>query len=217
VAGSYGLRCFSAALYWQGFSLSEGSRKSGAKDTALHTGQHPSAILRKLRLPRVNSLPSIYDLPFTVYGLQPDRPRPQQVNCQKMPGLDNNLIRHALNVAREHGFAEVEIEAGGAKFAATLERAKKPIKSTAPTAETEPKSNGFLDIKATLVGYYGKAEPALEPGKTVSQGDVIAVISALGLANEVESQHSGEVTEVLVKDGDPVQYGQVLARIKVNA
>lgn len=134
-----------------------------------------------------------------------------------MPGLDPSLIKHALTVAREHGFAEVEIEANGAKFAASLEKPKKQPKPVAETASNEPKTNGFMDIKATLVGYYNQAKPALEPGKSVSKGDVVAVITALGLNNDLESPHTGEVMEVLVADGDPVQYGQVLARVKVNA
>ena len=134
-----------------------------------------------------------------------------------MPGLDADLIKHALTVARQHGFAEVEIEADGAKFSASLEKAKKQPKPATETAVNEPKSNGFLDIKAPLVGYYNQAKPPLAPGKSVSKGDVVAVINALGLDNEVESPHSGEVAEVLVADGDPVQFGQVIARVKVSA
>ena len=134
-----------------------------------------------------------------------------------MPGLDADLIKHALTVARQHGFAEVEIEANGAKFSASLEKGKKHPKPIAQPAVNEPKSNGFLDIKAPLVGYYNQFKPALELGKSVSKGDVVAVITALGLDNDVESPHSGEIAEVLVADGDAVQYGQVLARVKVSA
>jgi len=134
-----------------------------------------------------------------------------------MAGLDAELIKHALSVARQHGFAEVEIEAGGAKFAASLEKGKKQPKPVTPVGHEESKSNGFMDIKAPLVGYYNQVRPALEPGKSVSKGDVVAVITALGLDNDVESPHSGEVTEVLVSDGDPVQYGQVIAKVKVSA
>jgi len=134
-----------------------------------------------------------------------------------MPGLEPDLIKHALTVARQHGFAEVELESGGAKFSASLEKAKKQPKPATAPAIDEPKSNGFLDIKSTLVGYYKQADSTLAAGKAVSKGDVVAVITALGLENEVESPHSGEIADVLVKDGEPVQYGQVLARIKVNA
>lgn len=138
-----------------------------------------------------------------------------------MPGVDSDLIKHALNVARERGYAEVEIETATGRFAAALEKAKQKPKNPSPvTTHPSPEkaaSNGVMDVKAPLVGYYNQADLALEPGKTVSKGDVVAVITALGLANDVESPQTGEVVEVLVSDGDPVQYGQVLARVKVKS
>jgi acetyl-CoA carboxylase biotin carboxyl carrier protein len=132
-----------------------------------------------------------------------------------MPGLHADTVRHALQVARKKGFAEVEIELDGSTFSATLEKGKtkpKPAGSEAlEAAADEP-----LEIKSTLVGYYGVSKPPLEVGRTISIGDVVAVVSALGLANEIESEHGGEIVEVLVSDGDPVEYGQPLARVKVG-
>lgn len=131
--------------------------------------------------------------------------------------MDTDVIRHALTVARQRGFAEVEIETDGGYFSASLDKVKKAPAPVGAAPAGKESSNGTLDIKATLVGYYRQGKSALEAGSSVKKGDVVAVITALGLANDVESPHSGEVTEVLVKDGDPVQYGQVLARVKVSA
>jgi acetyl-CoA carboxylase biotin carboxyl carrier protein len=64
------------------------------------------------------------------------------------------------------------------------------------------------------VGYYRADGAKLEVGQTIEKGDVVATIAALGLANDLESPVSGVVTEVLAKEGDPVQYGQVLAKVK---
>jgi acetyl-CoA carboxylase biotin carboxyl carrier protein len=133
-----------------------------------------------------------------------------------MPGIDVGLIKHALDVARQRGFAEVEIETEAGKFSASLEKVKKAPQPVGHVAVPEKPSNGLFDIKAPLVGYYKQAKPALAAGINVSKGEVIASISALGLANDVESPQGGEVVEVLVADGDPVQYGQVIARVKVN-
>ena len=132
--------------------------------------------------------------------------------------VEPELIRHALEVARSHGFAEVEIELGDARFAGTLERVKgvapaKPVSVSEPVADDHA-SNGYVEIKAPLVGYFQAGKQALAPGAAVQRGDVVAVITALGLSNEVESLHEGEIVDVLVKDGDPVEYGQVLARVK---
>jgi acetyl-CoA carboxylase biotin carboxyl carrier protein len=133
-----------------------------------------------------------------------------------MPGIDSELIKHALNVARQRGFAEVEIETEAGKFSASLEKVKKAPAPVGQPVVPEKPSNGLFDIKAPLVGYYSQAMPGLASGITVSKGDVIASISALGLANDVESPQEGEIVEVLVADGDPVMYGQVIARMKVN-
>lgn len=132
-----------------------------------------------------------------------------------MPGLDPDTVRHALQVARKKGFAEVEIELDGSTFSATLEKVKAKPKP-AGSQDVEADSDLPLEIKSTLVGYYGVSKSPLEVGRNISKGDTVAVISALGLANEVESEHSGEIVEVLVSDGDPVEYGQPLARVKVG-
>ena len=132
-----------------------------------------------------------------------------------MPGLHADTVRHALQFARKKGFAEVEIELDGSTFSATLEKVKAKPKP-AGAAEAEEALDIPVEIKSTLVGYYGLSKSPLEVGRTISKGDVVAVVSALGLANEIESEHGGEVVEVLVSDGDPVEYGQPLARVKVG-
>jgi acetyl-CoA carboxylase biotin carboxyl carrier protein len=134
-----------------------------------------------------------------------------------MAELDLDLVRHALTVARQNGFAEVELALGPDVFAATLAPAPKghaPITSAAADSEEPEPSETLIDVRATLVGYYRPAKTPLAPGTEVKQGDVVAVVAALGIANDIESPASGEVVEVLVSDNEPVQYGQVLARIR---
>lgn len=135
-----------------------------------------------------------------------------------MPGLDKDLIRHALTVARERGFAEVEIETDSGYFSASLDKAKRAPRAGAAAApvSVDSKPDGVLEIKSPLVGYFRFGSSPLEPGKVVNRGDVVATISALGLTNDVESAHSGEISEVLVTEGQPVEYGQVLARLTVQ-
>jgi acetyl-CoA carboxylase biotin carboxyl carrier protein len=131
-----------------------------------------------------------------------------------MASIDAEVVKHALQVARDHGFAEVEIANGEAQFRATLERVS--AKPSAPThAEPEPILAGDeVYIRANHVGYYRADGAKLEVGQSIEKGDVVATIAALGLANDLESPVSGVVTEVLAKEGDPVQYGQVLAKVK---
>ena len=81
--------------------------------------------------------------------------------------------------------------------------------------ENEEKGN---IVKSPMVGtFYIKPSPTSEPyvqvGKDVKQGDVLCIIEAMKLMNEIESEFSGKVTEILVKDGEPVEYGTPLFRI----
>lgn len=138
-----------------------------------------------------------------------------------MPDSGVDLIRHALQLAREHGFNEVELEAGDLSFEAKLEPAPKAPASSSPSAATaqqdQPVQEGpkQKELVSTLVGYYRPGKNPLRVGAMVAKGDVIASIVALGIANDVEAQHAGEVVDVLVATEQPVQYGQVLARLKV--
>ena len=70
-------------------------------------------------------------------------------------------------------------------------------------------------VKSPMVGtFYIKpspdAEPYVEIGKQVNKGDVLCIIEAMKLMNEIESEFSGKVKEIYVKDGEPVEYGKPL-------
>jgi biotin carboxyl carrier protein len=132
-----------------------------------------------------------------------------------MPDPTSEVIRHALATARRNGYSEVQLEAGDSSFEATLEpMAHRAIPSAAGPGETATAPDS-ADITATLVGYYEPANPPLAVGQTVAKGGLVAVITALGLANDVEASVAGEVIEVLVAKGDAVMYGQPLARVRV--
>lgn len=73
-------------------------------------------------------------------------------------------------------------------------------------------------VKSPMVGtFYTKPSPTSNPfveiGKDVKKGDTLCIIEAMKLMNEIESEFSGKITEILVKDGEPVEYGTPLFRI----
>lgn len=83
-------------------------------------------------------------------------------------------------------------------------------------AVTEEKKGEL--IKSPLVGtFYAApsedAEPFVKVGDTVKKGQTLAIVEAMKLMNEIESEYDGVVTEVLVKNEAPVEYGQPLFRI----
>jgi acetyl-CoA carboxylase biotin carboxyl carrier protein len=58
------------------------------------------------------------------------------------------------------------------------------------------------------------AEPFVEIGKTISEGDVVCIIEAMKLMNEIKSEQSGKVTQICVQNGDPIEFGQVLMYVE---
>jgi acetyl-CoA carboxylase biotin carboxyl carrier protein len=84
--------------------------------------------------------------------------------------------------------------------------------------QTVAKEDGKL-VKSILVGvFYSSPGPEEAPfvkvGDTVKKGKIIGIIEAMKLMNEIECEYDGVIEEVLVKDGDMVEYGQPLFRIK---
>ena len=76
-------------------------------------------------------------------------------------------------------------------------------------------------VKSPMVGtFYTKPSPTSNPyveiGKDVKKGDTLCIIEAMKLMNEIESEFSGKITEILVKDGEPVEYGTPLFKIAVS-
>ena len=126
--------------------------------------------------------------------------------------MDLDLVRHALDAARKHGYAEVELGEGEASFTAKLARA--PKAKAAPAAAESPKDDSPLEVKATLVGYWRDGKPPLAVGRNIKKGEGVGMVEALGIVTEVASKVEGEVVEVLVEPGQAVEYGQALARVK---
>lgn len=85
-----------------------------------------------------------------------------------------------------------------------------------PVEEKEVKE-GFI-VKSPLVGtFYESPSPGKPPfvsvGNTVKEGDIVCIVEAMKVMNEITSEKSGEIAEIFIKDGDMVEYGQPIFRI----
>lgn len=93
--------------------------------------------------------------------------------------------------------------------------------TNAPAAAAEDNSN-YITIKSPMIGtFYRKAAPEKpnfkEVGDSVSVGDVVCVVEAMKLFNEIESEVAGKIVKVLVEDASPVEYDQPLFLVDPNA
>lgn len=92
----------------------------------------------------------------------------------------------------------------------------KELEARADAAKTK-----LLEVKSPMVGtYYGAPEPGaksyLTVGERISKGQILCIIEAMKIMNEIESEFDGVVKEILAQDSHPVEYGQVLFRIDPN-
>ncbi len=95
-----------------------------------------------------------------------------------------------------------------------------PVSDEAASPPEPPKSTA-LEVKSPMVGtYYKSPEPGAKAyvsvGDRVSKGQVLCIIEAMKIMNEIESEYSGVIREILAQDAQPVEYGQVLYTIDPN-
>lgn len=86
------------------------------------------------------------------------------------------------------------------------------------SAVRERPATTLIEIKSPMVGTFYRAgapgaPPYVDTGQRIAEGDTLCIIEAMKLMNEFESDISGTIEEILVEDGEPVEYGQVLFRV----
>jgi acetyl-CoA carboxylase biotin carboxyl carrier protein len=160
--------------------------------------------------------------------------------------MDFDEIAKILDMMREHDLAEFELEredfklrlrkqtAGQAAPAAMPAYHHAPPVHATPSAEEPPgsslESSGVADeedlefaiIKSPIVGtFYRASEPGARPfadvGEFVRKGQVLCIIEAMKLMNEINAELDGEIVKVYVENGQAVQYGERLFAVKPAA
>lgn len=151
--------------------------------------------------------------------------------------MDLRKLKTLIDLVAESGIAELEITEGEGKvrivktppasaqpaMQAVWAQAPAPAAApvapaaapAAPAADTAaPVASGHV-VKAPMVGTFYRASspgaaPFIDVGQSVKQGDTLCIIEAMKLLNEIECDFNGVVKEVLVENGQPVEYGQPL-------
>lgn len=122
------------------------------------------------------------------------------------------VARGAVQYATAPAPAALPAPAAAAATAATA-----AVEAPAAAAIPTPASN-LADVKSPMVGtYYGAPEPGAKPyvsvGQQIKKGQVLCIIEAMKIMNEIESEVGGRVVEINATDAHPVEYGQVLFRV----
>lgn len=93
-----------------------------------------------------------------------------------------------------------------------------PPPSISPAPAPARASEKLLEVKSPMVGTFYRSPapdeaPFVEVGDRIRLGQIVCIIEAMKLMNDLEAEVAGEVVEVLAKNGEPVEYGQVLMRV----
>ena len=94
-----------------------------------------------------------------------------------------------------------------------------PVPAEVPAVASAPEPSTDPEIKSPMIGtFYRKPSPEsesyVEVGDTVTADTVVCIIEAMKVMNEIKAEMSGVVTEILVEDGRPVEFGQALFRVR---
>ena len=93
--------------------------------------------------------------------------------------------------------------------------------AAAPAASAPEKEEGMAIIKSPIVGtFYEAASPGspafVKEGDNVAVGQVLCIVEAMKLMNEIESDAAGQIVKILVSNGQPVEYGQPLFKVRTR-
>jgi len=163
-------------------------------------------------------------------------PAPRQIS-----GLSLGDIRSLAKVVNQYDLTEIEIESGGERLRIRRDRTNgavpgviavgqpeagpvrlapgaAPAPVAAPVSESEKPSDGSVLITSPFVGTFYQAPspespPFVEVGQTVKKGQVLCIVEAMKLMNEIEAETSCKILEVLAQNAEPVEFGQALFRV----
>jgi acetyl-CoA carboxylase biotin carboxyl carrier protein len=147
--------------------------------------------------------------------------------------MDIRKVKKLMELLEESGMSEIEIKEGEesvkiSRYGNSPAPAQHPVQSfvqqqapvsSAPTSQTaspneQPQETG-QSVTSPMVGtFYSAPSPTAKPfvsiGQKINQGDTVGIIEAMKIMNQIESDQSGTVIEILVKDGEAVEFGQSL-------
>ena len=152
--------------------------------------------------------------------------------------LDIKLIKQVVDLMKRSDISEFEFEEDGFKLRLSSKGAETPqVIQAAPAAQTPApfpvstpatgeaaapvEEKGISIIKSPMVGtFYSAASPEstafVKIGTKVSNDSVVCIIEAMKVMNEIQAEMSGTITELLVENGEAIEYGQPLFKIKTT-
>ena len=159
------------------------------------------------------------------------------VKSGKRPWVETDDIRILMDLIKDTEVTELEVEKGGIrikikKYSAPegtgLKRIHESVSATvsspfaglnSATQTSETAEDKYYNVCSPIVGTFFRSptpekESYVNVGDVVKKGQILCIVEAMKLMNEIESEISGKIVEILVQDSQPVEYGEVLFKIE---
>ena len=132
---------------------------------------------------------------------------------------DFEIEEEGLKIKIKRGSNEGASGAGSAHPFVMMPAKSESASAAAPAAATANDDTGFVFVKSPMVGtFYRSPSPEnpafVDAGSKVEEKTVVCIIEAMKIMNEIQAEVKGTVVEVLVENGQPVEYGQRLFKVK---
>ncbi|MCP4765511.1 MAG: acetyl-CoA carboxylase biotin carboxyl carrier protein [Gammaproteobacteria bacterium] len=143
--------------------------------------------------------------------------------------MDIRKVKKLIELLEESGIAELEIKEGEesvriSRMTSSVVQTMAPVAApmavapqavAAPAAAEIAESERGHQVKSPMVGtFYGAASPTSGPfvtqGQQVNVGDTLCIIEAMKMMNQIEADKAGKISSILIEDGSPVEFDQVL-------
>lgn len=160
----------------------------------------------------------------------------KKMDAAKHTAINTKIIRDLAEILNDTNLTNIELEQGGLRICVSRQNTLAPPEqtiyapvSTSPVSVTSPlppkaepptqedKSQNTITSPMVGTAYLAPspgAQPFVEVGKNVSEGETLLIIEAMKTMNQIPSPRSGTVTTIFVKDGQPVEFGEPLVIVE---
>lgn len=125
-----------------------------------------------------------------------------------MPPIISDIVRKLVDAASTTDIAEVDVRLNGLHI--TVRRSPKPAAAPGPTSPHNSSTDNLIHVTAPIVGTF---RTAAAEGTRLKRGDAVGRVEALGLSIDIPAPTPGYLLRILVENGEPVEYGQILCTI----
>ena len=154
--------------------------------------------------------------------------------CMAKEQGDVKKIQDLLKLMKDNDLVEMEIVHGEDRISLKRAQAQMPMVTgipmptpmvpaapAAPSAESAPAEDDLIDITSPIVGTFYEApspdsDPYVKTGSAVDAQSVVCIVEAMKVMNEIKAEVNGTIQRVMVKNGEAVEFGQVLFKVKPN-